>query len=412
MRRVAAGVGVDPRLDRRRRRGQHHREAGEVAAHHRHVAGVVEDALLLLVGEVVLLIDDDQAELGERQEQRRARADHDPHRRRRRRRARPARGPAARPPSATRAGREPKRAAKRSRNPAVSAISGMQDQHLPAAAERLGHRLEIDLGLARAGDAVEQRHRIAAGGDRARGATSAAAACSALSSVGAAKSTSGGRATGAAGIVRPRQRARIDQPVDDAGRRPRPPRRGPTSTRPCRRRRAPARALPRRRHAGGRRPGEAHAGDRRFRRERRRARGAPCGAPCRGWSACSAPPSRRRRGSPSTAAARRTWPTIGRSRLWPISLSGGSSQTTPTTSRRAERHLDDVAGPCSRRRAVGVRRVRPRPGTSTDTTDSAAAAGRISMGQTWPADGENGRGTPPAAGARRAFSVLSSVESD
>ena len=32
-----------------------------------------------------------------------------------------------------------------------------QDQRLPAAPDGLGHRLEIDLGLARAGDAVEQR---------------------------------------------------------------------------------------------------------------------------------------------------------------------------------------------------------------------------------------------------------------
>ena len=47
-------------------------------AHHRHVASVVEDAILLLVGEVVLLVDDDQAELPERQEQRRAGAADDP----------------------------------------------------------------------------------------------------------------------------------------------------------------------------------------------------------------------------------------------------------------------------------------------------------------------------------------------
>ncbi len=33
---------------------------------------------------------------------------------------------------------------------------GQQDQHLPPAAQRLRHRLEIDLGLTRSGDAVEQ----------------------------------------------------------------------------------------------------------------------------------------------------------------------------------------------------------------------------------------------------------------
>ena len=41
-----------------------------------------------------------------------------------------------------------------------------QDQRLPAAADRFGHRFEIDRGLAGAGDAVEQRRGIAAGFDR------------------------------------------------------------------------------------------------------------------------------------------------------------------------------------------------------------------------------------------------------
>ena len=40
-----------------------------------------------------------------------------------------------------------------------------QDQHLPALVERRGDRLEIDLGLARAGDAVEQRDAESAGRD-------------------------------------------------------------------------------------------------------------------------------------------------------------------------------------------------------------------------------------------------------
>ncbi len=74
---VASAFGVEPGLDRRRRRGQHDRRLLEPRAHHRHVARVVDDALLLLVGALVLLIDDDEAEVGERQEQRRARADND-----------------------------------------------------------------------------------------------------------------------------------------------------------------------------------------------------------------------------------------------------------------------------------------------------------------------------------------------
>ena len=48
-----------------------------MAAHDRHVAGVVAHAVLLLVGGIVLFIDDNEAEIGVRQEQRRARADDD-----------------------------------------------------------------------------------------------------------------------------------------------------------------------------------------------------------------------------------------------------------------------------------------------------------------------------------------------
>jgi len=71
---VATLLCIDPAFDRRRRRCQHHRKAADMAAHHRHVARIVEDAVLLLVGGVVFFVDDDQAELPERQEQRRTRA--------------------------------------------------------------------------------------------------------------------------------------------------------------------------------------------------------------------------------------------------------------------------------------------------------------------------------------------------
>ncbi len=40
-----------------------------------------------------------------------------------------------------------------------------QHQRLPAGGQRLGHRLEVDLGLARAGDAVEQRDPESVPGD-------------------------------------------------------------------------------------------------------------------------------------------------------------------------------------------------------------------------------------------------------
>ena len=76
---VAAEIAVDPAFDRRRRRHEHDRKIADAGAHHGHVAGIVEDAVFLLVGRVMLLVDDDQAEIFERQEQRRAGAGNDPH---------------------------------------------------------------------------------------------------------------------------------------------------------------------------------------------------------------------------------------------------------------------------------------------------------------------------------------------
>ena len=106
----------------------------------------------------MLFIDDDQPEIGVRQEQRRARADHDLHLVRRHRR------PGARA-LARRQFRMPfRRAHAEARGEAVEELRGErdlrhQDQRLAAAPDGLRHRLEIDLGLARAGDAVEQRRR-------------------------------------------------------------------------------------------------------------------------------------------------------------------------------------------------------------------------------------------------------------
>ena len=110
----------------------------------------------------MLLIDDDQAEILERQEQRRAGAGHDAHLARHvacRQTFSRMRGARSECHSA---GFAPKRSWKRSRKLAVSAISGKQDQHLLALLQRLGDRLEIDLRLAGAGDTVDQRHRKSA----------------------------------------------------------------------------------------------------------------------------------------------------------------------------------------------------------------------------------------------------------
>ena len=135
-----------------------------MAAHHRHVAGVVVHAVLLLVGGVVLFIDDDQSEIGIRQEQSRARADDDGHL------AFGDSPPGARALARRQFGVPFRRSHAETRGEAIEELRGErdlrhQDEALPAASDRVGHRLEIHFGLAGAGDAVEQRHRITALGD-------------------------------------------------------------------------------------------------------------------------------------------------------------------------------------------------------------------------------------------------------
>ena len=129
-----------------------------IRAHHRHVARVIDDALFLLVGVLVLFIDDDEAESRKGQEQRRTRAHHD------------ARLPAhhgaigAFAFAQRQIGMPFHRAAAEAGLEAVEKLHrqrdlGQQDQRLTAVDERFGHRFEIGFGLARTGDAVEQRDR-------------------------------------------------------------------------------------------------------------------------------------------------------------------------------------------------------------------------------------------------------------
>ena len=159
-------MGVEPRLDRRRRGRQHDWRLLEPRAHDRHVARVIDDALLLLVGALVLLIDDDEAEVGERQKERRARADN--HGRLAACRRRPdafaltlgqARMPFGRPcPEA--------------RGEAVEKLRGQRDlrqehKRLALLSQGFRDRLEIDFGLARSRHALEQSGRERALGDEA-----------------------------------------------------------------------------------------------------------------------------------------------------------------------------------------------------------------------------------------------------
>ena len=118
-------------------------------------------AVLLLVGRIVLLIDDDQSEIGIGQKQRRARADHDRH----------LIVGDRRPGARSQARRYLRMPFRRPRAEALGkAVERLrrerdfrhQDQRLPFLADVLGHRFEIDFRFPRTGDAVEQRHRVAA----------------------------------------------------------------------------------------------------------------------------------------------------------------------------------------------------------------------------------------------------------
>ena len=161
---IAPARDIDHGLERRRRRHQHDRHAGQRGAQHRHVAGLVADPVLLLVGGVVLLIDDDQAKLGKRQKQRRARADND---------ARPAvgdRAPGAAPLALADLGMPLRRGGAEAVAKPLQPLRAERDfrqqhQHLPAGGEGCRDRGEIGLGLARAGDAVEQGDAETAGFD-------------------------------------------------------------------------------------------------------------------------------------------------------------------------------------------------------------------------------------------------------
>ena len=148
-------------LDRGRRRRQHHGDFGDVGAHHRHVAGVIVHAVLLLVRGVVLFIDDDEAEVCIGKEQRRARtgdyADF----------ATRDRMPGAGAPPRAQLRMPFRRPHPETRCESIEKLPRErnlrhQDQALPTARNCFGDGLEIDLGLARAGDAIEQGHGKAA----------------------------------------------------------------------------------------------------------------------------------------------------------------------------------------------------------------------------------------------------------
>ena len=147
-------------LERRRRAAEHAHGAEHVRAEDRHVARVVANALFLLERRVVLLVDDDEAERVDRREERAASADRDVD----------LAAAKPRPHVEALARREPR---VQHRDVVAEASAEARDElrrerdlrheHDGAATEllRLGDGAQVDLGLARAGDAVEQERLCA-----------------------------------------------------------------------------------------------------------------------------------------------------------------------------------------------------------------------------------------------------------
>ncbi len=166
---IAAGLGVPQALQRGRGRGQHHLRALDLGPGHGQVASLIDEAVLLLVRPIVLLVDHQQAQGLERQEQGRARAHHY---------AAAALDHAFPdlPAAVGGHGRVPlgRLGAEALGEPGQHRLGqgdlGQQHQHLGGGllGQHPGHGLQIDLGLARAGDPVQQGDLEAAGAGHGR----------------------------------------------------------------------------------------------------------------------------------------------------------------------------------------------------------------------------------------------------
>ena len=152
---------------RRGRRAEQERAARALGAHARDLAGVVAEALLALVRGLVLLVDRDQTQIGVGREDGRARADRDGHA------ALADRPPLVEALAARESAVQHRDPLAEARAEAVDELVGERDlghEHdgaLPAREGGLGSAL-VDLGLAAAGDPVQQELGEAAGLDRRR----------------------------------------------------------------------------------------------------------------------------------------------------------------------------------------------------------------------------------------------------
>ena len=157
---------------RRRAAGDEHRARGRPRARSATCAGVVARVALVLVGGVVLLVDDDQPEVVDRREHGRARPDADP--RLAAAQAQPLVVALARRRARSAAPRRCRRSAPGSAPTicGVSAISGHEHDHACGRRASVARRgAQVDLGLARAGDAVQQQPLAGRGARDRRPAT-------------------------------------------------------------------------------------------------------------------------------------------------------------------------------------------------------------------------------------------------
>ena len=152
---IAAAPCVVQRLERRRGGSHQQRNAEQLRAFDREVARRIAEAILLFERTIVFFVDNDQAEARERHEDRAARADHT------RASAAAARVPRLRALAFGQArvidAASPKRCEKRSSVCGVSAISGISTNTCSPRASTDSIDLQIDFGLAAAGDTVEQQ---------------------------------------------------------------------------------------------------------------------------------------------------------------------------------------------------------------------------------------------------------------
>ena len=153
--RVLAALGVVAAFEAGRGRAQHHAGAGRLRAHDGDVAAVVARRFLLLVALVVLLVHHDQPEIAHRREDAGARAHH--HARRAGADAAPLLGALGVAEGAVQNGHAVAEAREKlAGHGGRERDLGHQQQRAAARGERGVDGVQIDLGLARAGDAVQQ----------------------------------------------------------------------------------------------------------------------------------------------------------------------------------------------------------------------------------------------------------------